>query len=211
MTVLDKVVFTKKGVEKYTNLGQFLNLLWYAFGFSKEDFETYTNKNITDNNMYVSEILEPSLFTKTKGFMTESGTHILHEVLSYQESYKFHTEKEYEEIATFIRNTFPKGKKPNSNTSWRESIDTIKDRFKILEIQKKKQKIDFELVKKATELYVNENKDNSYARTAGYFIFKDVNENGTIVQKSDLLTYIDKVKDGDTTEQSSETVTNVFI
>lgn len=106
------------------------------------------------------------------------------------------TEEELITTAKTIRELFPKGIKPGTDKPWRISYIAVIDRLKKLEKRFNIQ-LDSQEIIQATKRYISVMQDSRYMKTLEYFIYKQYIVDGKIEIKSDLLTFIEMIEDGD--------------
>lgn len=99
-------------------------------------------------------------------------------------------ERRYEDIATKMRELFPKGKKEGTNHMWRDSAPIIARRLKLL-FKKYNRLFTEKEILDATKRYVDSfNGDYRYMQLLKYFISKQKIEDGCTVEESQLLSYL---------------------
>lgn len=113
--------------------------------------------------------------------------------------------KYYREIAERIIPLFPTGLKPDTNNPWRISVYACAERLMYLE-DKTQERLNADEVVQATQLYINSfGSDLTTMRTLEYFIFKYDIKSGIREFKSDLLTYIERIRTNEPMNQSTHT------
>lgn len=95
------------------------------------------------------------------------------------------------ELATKLKELYPKGKKEGTNQFWADGVSIIVKRLKIF--YKKYGFYDNDTIIKATEDYIKSfNGDYRFMKTLKYFLWSEkVNKAGEVEPTSDLLTYIE--------------------
>lgn len=95
------------------------------------------------------------------------------------------------ELATKLKELYPKGKKEGTNQFWADGVSIIVKRLKIF--YKKYGFYDNDIIIKATEDYIKSfNGDYRFMKTLKYFLWSEkVNKAGEAEPTSDLLTYIE--------------------
>ena len=95
------------------------------------------------------------------------------------------------ELATKLKELYPKGKKEGTNQFWADGVSIIVKRLKIF--YKKYGFYDNDIIIKATENYIKSfNSDYRFMKTLKYFLWSEkVNKAGEVEPTSDLLTYIE--------------------
>ena len=95
------------------------------------------------------------------------------------------------ELATKVKELYPKGKKEGTNQFWADGVSIIVKRLKIF--YKKYGFYDNDIIIKATENYIKSfNGDYRFMKTLKYFLWSEkVNKAGEVEPTSDLLTYIE--------------------
>lgn len=121
--------------------------------------------------------------------ITEEGVHLITDIFINGDMSAM-DERRFEEIATKMREIFPKGKKEGTNHMWRDSAPIIARRLKTL--FKKYDKLFTERdILDATRRYVDSfNGNYQYMQLLKYFISKQKVEDGCIVEESQLLSYL---------------------
>ena len=95
------------------------------------------------------------------------------------------------ELATKLKELYPKGKKEGTNQFWADGVSIIVKRLKIF--YKKYGFYDNDIIIKATENYIKSfNGDYRFMKTLKYFLWSEkLNKAGEVEPTSDLLTYIE--------------------
>ena len=95
------------------------------------------------------------------------------------------------ELATKLKELYPKGKKEGTNQFWADGVSIIVKRLKIF--YKKYGFYDNDTIIKATEDYIKSfNGDYRFMKTLKYVLWSEkVNKAGEVEPTSDLLTYIE--------------------
>lgn len=107
------------------------------------------------------------------------------------------SEKDLAELAGTIRQKFPLGRMHDSIYPWRQSVRELESAL-IRFFGEFGTDYTKEEILKATDLYVSQyNPYNCNMRCSKYFIIKDMSRQGGDLI-SDLATYIDMIRDGDT-------------
>lgn len=163
-----------------------------------ETIEEYTHRimgQLAKKYRYVQ--LLPETMTTMKLRVTPDAEDVL-SCLRYDEPKKT---RDFTDLAQKMMDMFPVGKKPGTSYLWRGNLPMITQRLKQLW---EKSGTDFtdEEALSATEAYINSyGKDVSYMRILKYFIFKNsVGGYGNELD-SDLLSWIDNLRNGGTEEQ----------
>lgn len=101
------------------------------------------------------------------------------------------------ELATKLKELYPKGKKEGTNQFWADGVSIIVKRLKIF--YKKYGFYDNDIIIKATEDYIKSfNGDYRFMKTLKYFLWSEkVNKAGEVEPTSDLLTYIENADEVD--------------
>lgn len=101
------------------------------------------------------------------------------------------------ELATKLKELYPKGKKEGTNQFWADGVSIIVKRLKIF--YKKYGFYDNDIIIKATEDYIKSfNGDYRFMKTLKYFLWSEkVNKAGEVEPTSDLLTYIENADEID--------------
>ena len=131
------------------------------------------------------------LFQQVGWRLTNKGTEVLDSVI-------MDSDKEQEpqdrliQLATRLKQIFPKGKKDGTNYYWTEGVALIVRRLKLF-FRKYGNKFTDEQIIQAAEKYVQGfNGNYQYMRLLKYFIFKErVGANGEVEGDSELINYIE--------------------
>ena len=131
------------------------------------------------------------LFQQVGWRLTNKGTEVLDSVI-------MDSDKEQEpqdrliQLATKLKEVFPKGKKDGTNYYWAEGVALIVRRLKLF-FRKYGNKFTDEQIIQAAEKYVQGfNGNYQYMRLLKYFIFKEkVGANGEVEGDSELISYIE--------------------
>lgn len=131
------------------------------------------------------------LFQQVGWRLTNKGTEVLDSVI-------MDSDKEQEpqdrliQLATRLKEIFPKGKKDGTNYYWTEGVALIVRRLKLF-FRKYGNKFTDEQIIQAAEKYVQGfNGSYQYMRLLKYFIFKEkVGANGEVEGDSELINYIE--------------------
>ena len=131
------------------------------------------------------------LFQQVGWRLTNKGTEVLDSVI-------MDSDKEQEpqdrliQLATRLKEIFPKGKKDGTNYYWTEGVALIVRRLKLF-FKKYGNKFTDEQIIQAAEKYVRGfNGNYQYMRLLKYFIFKEkVGANGEVEGDSELINYIE--------------------
>ena len=131
------------------------------------------------------------LFQQTGWRLTNKGTEVLDSVI-------MDSDKEQEpqdrliQLATKLKEIFPKGKKEGTNYYWTEGVVLIVRRLKLF-FKKYGNKFTDEQIIQAAEKYVQGfNGNYQYMRLLKYFIFKEkVGANSEVEGDSELISYIE--------------------
>ena len=131
------------------------------------------------------------LFQQVGWRLTNKGTEVLDSVI-------MDSDKEQEpqdrliQLATKLKEIFPKGKKDGTNYYWADGIALIVRRLKLF-FKKYGNKFTDEQIIQAAEKYVQGfNGNYQYMRLLKYFIFKEkVGANGEVEGDSELISYIE--------------------
>ena len=137
------------------------------------------------------------LFQQIGWRLTNKGTEVLDYVI-------MDSDKEQEpqdrliQLATKLKETFPKGKKDGTNYYWAEGVALIVRRLKLF-FKKYGNEFTDEQIVQAAEKYVQGfNGNYQYMRLLKYFIFKEkVGANGEVEGDSELINYIENADQTD--------------
>ena len=131
------------------------------------------------------------LFQQVGWRLTNKGTEVLDSVI-------IDSDKEQEpqdrliQLATKLKEIFPKGKKDGTNYYWADGVALIVRRLKLF-FKKYGNKFTDEQIIQAAEKYVQGfNGNYQYMRLLKYFIFKEkIGANGEVEGDSELISYIE--------------------
>ncbi len=113
-------------------------------------------------------------------------------------------------LAKDLINMYPKGIKPNTNKSWRCSVFELTKRLTTLQDKYLHELLDYDKVREACKKYIESfNGDLTTMRTLPFFIYKNEEKGGENEFKSDLLTYIAYIEDGEVPQQNSNWVADL--
>ena len=137
------------------------------------------------------------LFQQVGWRLTNKGTEVLDSVI-------MDSDKEQEpqdrliQLATKLKEIFPKGKKDGTNYYWADGVALIVRRLKLF-FKKYGNKFTDEQIIQAAEKYVQGfNGNYQYMRLLKYFIFKEkVGANGEVEGDSELISYIENTDQTD--------------
>ena len=137
------------------------------------------------------------LFQQVGWRLTNKGTEVLDSVI-------MDSDKEQEpqdrliQLATKLKEIFPKGKKDGTNYYWADGVALIVRRLKLF-FKKYGNKFTDEQIIQAAEKYVQGfNGNYQYMRLLKYFIFKEkVGANGEVEGNSELINYIENAGQGE--------------
>lgn len=170
----------------------------YAKHNKDETFQAYSMRvmgKIAAKYRYVKIL--PQTMTECKIEITPDAVDVL-SCLKVDEPKK---ERDFTELAQKMMDLFPLGKKPGTSYVWRGNLPMITRRLNQLWEKSGASFTDEEAIA-ATEAYIKDHqRDQSYMRILKYFIFK--NQAGGFGNEldSDLLTWIENVRNGGTEEQ----------
>jgi hypothetical protein len=89
-----------------------------------------------------------------------------------------------------LQNIFPEGKKEGTNIYWRGNSSEVRKKLEMF-IAKNPHITKDDILNAAKRYVQSFNGNYSYMRTLKYFISKNENKNGEIINSSDLLTFIE--------------------
>ena len=131
------------------------------------------------------------LFQQVGWRLTNKGTEVLDSVI-------MDSDKEQEpqdrliQLATKLKETFPKGKKDGTNYYWAEGVALIVRRLRLFLKKYGNEFTDEEIVQAAEKYVQGFNGNYQYMRLLKYFIFKEkVGANGEVEGDSELISYIE--------------------
>lgn len=161
---------------------------------NKADLER-TEKALVQKGLITAE--RNDLFQQVGWRLTNKGTEVLDSVI-------MDSDKEQEpqdrliQLATKLKEIFPKGKKDGTNYYWAEGVALIVRRLKLF-FKKYGNEFTDEQIAQAAEKYVQGfNGNYQYMRLLKYFIFKEkVGANGEVEGDSELISYIENADQTD--------------
>lgn len=156
--------------------------------YNKADLER-AEKALIQKGLITAE--RNDLFQQVGWRLTNKGTEVLDSVI-------MDSDKEQEpqdrliQLATRLKEIFPKGKKDGTNYYWADGVALIVRRLKLF-FKKYGNKFTDEQIVQAAEKYVQGfNGNYQYMRLLKYFIFKEkVGANGEVEGDSELISYIE--------------------
>lgn len=182
------------------NMEEFAAVLFaanYAKHNKDETFQAYSKRilsNLATKYRYVKIL--PQTMTEYKVSVTPDAV----DVLSCLKVDEPKQNREFTTLAQKMIDLFPAGKKPGTSYLWRGNLQMITRRLNQL-YEKSGAKFTDDEALAATEAYVKENKNNPYMRILKYFIFKNqVGGYGNELD-SDLLSWIENIRNGGTEGQ----------
>ena len=162
-----------------TCIGEVLLLYEYALKISPESMK----QSLIDKG-YITSV--GNLFDRYTA--TDKAVKLLDNVLADS---SVDDDTKITELATKLKELYPKGKKEGTNQFWADGVSIIVKRLKIF--YKKYGFYDNDTIIKATEDYIKSfNGDYRFMKTLKYFLWSEkVNKAGEVEPTSDLLTYIE--------------------
>lgn len=162
-----------------TCIGEVLLLYEYALKISPESMK----QSLIDKG-YITSV--GNLFDRYTA--TDKAVKLLDNVLADS---SVDDDTKITELATKLKELYPKGKKEGTNQFWADGVSIIVKRLKIF--YKKYGFYDNDIIIKATEDYIKSfNGDYRFMKTLKYFLWSEkVNKAGEVEPTSDLLTYIE--------------------
>jgi hypothetical protein len=131
------------------------------------------------------------LFQQIGWRLTNKGTEVIDIVIADSDK-KQEPNDRLINLATKLKEIFPKGKKDGTNLYWAEGVALIVRRLKLF-FKKYGSDYDDDDIIKAAESYVRSfNGNYQYMKTLKYFIFKEkIGANREVEGESDLISYIE--------------------
>ena len=131
------------------------------------------------------------LFRQIGWRLTNKGTEVIDIVIADSDK-KQEPNDRLINLATKLKEIFPKGKKEGTNLYWAEGVALIVRRLKLF-FKKYGSDYDDDDIIKAAESYVRSfNGNYQYMKTLKYFIFKEkIGANREVEGESDLISYIE--------------------
>lgn len=131
------------------------------------------------------------LFQEDGWRLTNKGTGVIDSVIADSDK-KQEPDERLTQLATRLKEIFPKGKKDGTNLYWVEGVALIVRRLKLF-FKKYGSDYDDDDIIKAAESYVRSfNGNYQYMKTLRYFIFKEkIGASREVEGESDLISYIE--------------------
>lgn len=123
-------------------------------------------------------------------FLSSSNERMVDEILSDSDSEPAKVRRNCKELAERMREVFPEGKKM-SNLYWRDSKAVVAKRLEKWFDKYPNNYTDDEIVGAARRYVESFNGQYTYMQVLPYFIFKNVNMNGIIEERSQLLSVLE--------------------
>lgn len=149
-------------------------------------------------------LVPPDLFLNADEYNISSAGKGRVEMVFEESSSDEISEERLRELATKMKEIYPKGKKFGTNFYWTDGIVLIMRRLKVF-FAKYGTEFSDEQILNATKKYVEDKLDDPTMRLLKYFIFKEgIGMNGEVEPTSDLLTYMENADDDDSKEWGTE-------
>lgn len=170
----------------------YLAALYYKECINRNTFEESLSRGLVNFSGY-DKFYEPMKVT-----ITQQGVDFVESIFLNSEFKPKEKEVDrFENLATKLRELFPKGKKPGTSIMWRGSNYEIVKKLKTL-IKKTGAEFTDEQAIEATKKYIESfNGNYAYMQVLPYFILKQVPVNGVYEEKSQLLSYIENANQED--------------
>lgn len=164
----------------------YLAALYYKECINRKTFEESLSRGLVNFSGY-DKFYEPKEVN-----ITQAGVDFVETIfLNSEIKPKGKEVDRFEELATQLRELFPKGKKPGTSIMWRGSGYEVVKKLKTL-IKKTGVEFTNEQAIEATRRYINSfNGNYAYMQVLPYFILKQVPVNGVYEERSQLLSYIE--------------------
>lgn len=165
--------------------------LYLASVYFEYPFDSKSISKLMLKGLLVFKGLDENKFPKDVN-ITQEGINLIESVILNSE-YRTPTEDRYDKLAEELQALYPKGRKPGTNCTWRDSKPIIAKRLKTLA---KKYNVNFtnEEAIEATKRYIDYFKgDYTYMQVLKYFISKQDRKTGEEV--SPLLSFIENKED----------------
>jgi hypothetical protein len=131
------------------------------------------------------------LYDNTKLIIGDNSKELIASIIIESDKSVDNKEEWYNNVASKLRDIYPKGKKSGTSYMWRDSVAVIAKKLKTLTV-KYGYTFTEEQAIKATQDYVNSfNGDYKYMQLLKYFILKSTSSNGENEIRSDFMAYID--------------------
>lgn len=149
-------------------------------------------------------LVPPDLFLDPDDYNISSSGRGRVEMIFEESSSDAISEDRLRDLATKMKEIYPKGKKYGTNFYWTDGIVLIMRRLKVF-FAKYGTEFSDEQILDATKRYVEDKLDDPTMRLLKYFIFKEgIGNSGEVEPTSDLLTYIENADDDDSKEWGTD-------
>lgn len=165
-------VFTTKGLKK-SDIS--LAEIGYLLSLSNNEKIIETIENLVEKG-YIGQKLENGQYIE-RYFMTDQGYEILEQVQNDSHN-SMPSDERIEALAKELREAYPEGKKPGTNSYWRDSSKNIKERLKSFYIRYGTEFTDDQIIEETRKYVASFNGDYRIMRTLRYFIWKKDNNIG---------------------------------
>lgn len=182
---------------EHLTLGQFLVLLIAHKGVDyKKTLDSLIESKIADKDLYDPYAL----------VLSNNARNDITRILVDSDKKVCDSDIDFTAIAVKLRDLYPKGYKPGTTHSWRDSAAVIADKLKTLVSKYNFHFTEEEAIAATQEYLDNYRSDNKYMKLLKYFILKSDNDGAGNKQiKSDFMTIIEnnrlqKEEDSDETD-----------
>lgn len=179
-----KLAINEDVLSKYNlSLGEFLLL-----------YLSYKGENIkaSTDSLIQKELISKDLFSEGNYVLSDNSKELLSSIIIDSDEAVIDKDAEFYNLATKLRELYPKGRKPGTTYMWRGTIIEVAKKLKTL-VAKYKCSFTEEQAISATQRYISSfNGDYTKMRLLKYFILKTERDaDGNAVLTSDLMSFIE--------------------
>lgn len=140
-------------------------------------------------------IVNRDLYNNVSAVVSNNTKELIASIIIDSDKTIIDKDEEFDNLASKMRELYPKGKKPGTTYYWQDSIPIISKKLKTL-VAKFKVNLVEEEVLEATQRYINSfNGDYKYMQLLRYFILKTNKDSGET--RSELLSYLENTDEDD--------------
>lgn len=142
-----------------------------------------------------------SMFSSNEWRITNKGTELINSIIIDSDKCKT-SDASLENLATKLKEIFPKGKKEGTNYYWADGTALIIRRLKLFFKKYGEIYSDEQIIKAATDYVQSFNSDYTYMKLLKYFILKEkIGVGGDIEGESELINHIENANQLDNTKR----------
>jgi len=140
-------------------------------------------------------IVNRDLYNNVSAVVSNNTKELIASIIIDSDKTIIDKDEEFDNLASKMRELYPKGKKPGTTYYWQDSIPIISKKLKTLAAKFKVNLVE-EDVLEATQRYINSfNGDYKYMQLLRYFILKTNKDSGET--RSELLSYLENTDEDD--------------